>query len=384
MSIRPAYLTVRTILHWTATAVAALGSAGAFAGTPPPLHTEAQFSVSGLSSGAAMAVQIGVADADRVSGVGIVAGPPYLCAQGFVTKAVNDCLKIGSTELQKMLGPWFGPIFASSEKDIDVPDLITDTERMARDGRIAPIADLAHQRVWEYRGDDDAVVGVKASAAQRLYYEHFGAHFERGQPADGHIPHTMPTDDPSQGVCQTGDKDYVSDCHFDAAGALLKSLRDRPQALPGEADGQWYTLDQATFIPDLGHVTARAEKRRMLGLAASARVYVPPVCATANCQVHVVLHGCQQGIDQHIYDNFVEHAGYLRWAAPLRLVLLFPRVEAIKPYARGAWDNVANPNGCWDWWGYTTPTDLHAYAGKNAPQIRTIVNMVDYLGRSGR
>ena len=37
-----------------------------------------------------------------------------------------------------------------------------------------------------------------------------------------------------------------------------------------------------------------------------------------------------------------------------------------------------NPNGCWDWWGYT---DLD-YLGKDAPQIKAIWAMVEQLAQA--
>ena len=69
-------------------------SATAVAAEPlPPVsaHTE-RISVSGLSSGAAMATQLSVAYSDRVAAVGMMAGPPYGCAQGASRTAVINCL----------------------------------------------------------------------------------------------------------------------------------------------------------------------------------------------------------------------------------------------------------------------------------------------------
>ncbi|MFX5839722.1 hypothetical protein ABTE60_20645, partial [Acinetobacter baumannii] len=72
--------------------LAAFSIRTAMAEAPPVLDRieRTDFTVSGLSSGAAMAVQLGVAHSSRVRGIGIVSGPPYLCAQGFVTRATND------------------------------------------------------------------------------------------------------------------------------------------------------------------------------------------------------------------------------------------------------------------------------------------------------
>jgi hypothetical protein len=45
-----------------------------------------------------------------------------------------------------------------------------------------------------------------------------------------------------------------------------------------------------------------------------------------------------------------------------RLVILFPQVKA----------STINPDGCWDWWGYTGLD----YLSKNAPQITAVWAMV--------
>jgi hypothetical protein len=357
---------------------------------PPPLDKleRERFTVSGLSSGAAMAVQLAVVHSARVSGVGIVSGPPYLCAQGFVTTATNDCLIIGRSAwragVDSLFESLFGlSLFDSGEHDIAVQDLIGDTTRLARLGRIDPVTGIARLRVWEYRGSEDRVVGANASAAQATYFRHFGARVV--QDTARATPHTMPTSDPAQGACDTGDTDFVSGCDFDAAGSLLRNLLDMPAVQPDTGDGQWYVLQQADFVPVASgastDVTNRQEARRAIGLAKEARVFVPARCVAQRCRIHVALHGCRQGMQDASYRAFTDGAGYVRWAGPLRLVLLFPRVEAIRPFERGMWDSVGNPQGCWDWWGYTTPGDLHGYATRDAPQIRTLMNMVDHLAR---
>lgn len=363
-----------------ALSVAVLFAHTAVAEAPPVLERieRTDFTVSGLSSGAAMAVQLGVAHSSRVRGIGIVSGPPYLCAQGFVTQATNDCLVLGRGRLREMFGSLFGlSLFGSGEHDIDVDDLVSDTRKLAHQRRIDPIDRLASLHIWEYRGQDDRVVGAKASAAQHAYFRAFGATPKRGEPRS--TPHTMPTSDPAQGSCDTRDEDYVSGCDFDAAGELLRHLHHQPDARPGTGNGRWYVLKQADFVP-AGTADAQV-RRRALGLAEEARVYIPQRCLNESCQIHVALHGCKQGISDASYRAFTDSAGYVRWAGPLRLVLLFPRVGAIEPFERGLWDSVGNPMGCWDWWGYTTPGDLYGYATRDAPQMRTIVNMVDHLMR---
>ena len=38
-----------------------------------------------------------------------------------------------------------------------------------------------------------------------------------------------------------------------------------------------------------------------------------------------------------------------------------------------------NPQGCWDWWGYTGPD----YATRKGPQVLTVARMLAALGFTG-
>jgi poly(3-hydroxybutyrate) depolymerase len=110
----------------------------------------------------------------------------------------------------------------------------------------------------------------------------------------------------------------------------------------------------------------------------SGWLYVPAACqAGTRCRLHVALHGCKQGQDYMPLhspqgggplngDTFVRHAGYARWAETNRIVVLFPQAVSI-PFV--------NPDGCWDWWGYT---DDH-FADNQGIQMRAIRNMIDRL-----
>ena len=48
--------------------------------------------ISGVSSGAAMAVQYAVAHSQSVVGVGSIAGPAWGCADGSLSQAMNNCM----------------------------------------------------------------------------------------------------------------------------------------------------------------------------------------------------------------------------------------------------------------------------------------------------
>ena len=74
----------------------------------------------------------------------------------------------------------------------------------------------------------------------------------------------------------------------------------------------------------------------------------------ADCRLHIAFHGCRQGAE-FIGDRFVANAGLNEWASQNQIVVVYPQISA----------SVMNPQGCWDWWGYTGPQ----YDQKNGKQI---------------
>jgi poly(3-hydroxybutyrate) depolymerase len=105
-------------------------------------------------------------------------------------------------------------------------------------------------------------------------------------------------------------------------------------------------------------------------------VYIPLACRAGGCRVHVAFHGCLQGRSQ-IGEQFAREGGYNRWADTNRLIVLYP--QAIARWGWGPWpwptSFVYNPNGCWDWWGYTGAT----YATRYGPQVRAVDAMLERL-----
>src|SRR4051812_33871663 len=90
----PMKKTIRSDVFAGAAALALL-TAGPAEATPLPSYTVdlGQTTVSGLSSGAFMALQFHVAFSDTVKGAGIIAGGPYDCARGQLNLALFQCMK---------------------------------------------------------------------------------------------------------------------------------------------------------------------------------------------------------------------------------------------------------------------------------------------------
>jgi len=80
--------------------------------------------------------------------------------------------------------------------------------------------------------------------------------------------------------------------------------------------------------------------------------------------VHVAYHGCEQTVAD-IGLTYVMNAGYNEWAEANDIIVLYPQAQR----------STMNPNGCFDWWGYTGAE----YATKLAPQNIVVNGMVKWL-----
>jgi len=325
----------------------------------PGLNTNPnEISVSGLSSGGYMAVQFHVAYSSRIKGAGVIAGGPYFCAKDDQNTAINICSCTGFTSCQ--------PGQAAQM----VPDLIQITNQKAGQGTIDPTSNLAHSRLWLFSGSADSVVPTPVMQALETYYKHYvnpsNIFFEKGVPAE----HAMPTDSFGNACSFRGDP-FINNCHFDAAGELLKWIYGNLNPKnTGTLSGRFIEFNQSEFLASpASH-----------GMSPSGWVYVPATCEHAQCRLHIVFHGCKQypaapfasGPQGKIGDTYVRNTGYNQWADTNNIVVLYPQANAMNIGTRLP---RSNPSGCWDWWGY----DDGAYAQKNGHQMVAVKLMADRL-----
>jgi poly(3-hydroxybutyrate) depolymerase len=301
----------------------------------PALDAEKVFTVSGVSSGAYMAVQFQVAHSALVKGVGAIAGGPYYCAQGGVWAAYYHCRTPG----------WFTPLPA-------IAALKAQTDRLAAAGRIDGPQNLAASRAWLFTGTEDRTVTRDVVEALYAFYGRYGANVAivRDKPAG----HAMVTQDAGS-ACPVTAAPYINDCDYDAAGELLAHLLGKLEPKASRESGRLLQFDQSPF-GSYG-----------ISMSSEGYVYVPKSCEAIRCRVHVAFHGCRQNADE-VAQRFVREAGYNRWADANRLIVLYP--QTIKRY----W-GMYNPRGCWDWWGYTGAQ----YHTKDGAQIRAVKAMLDRL-----
>lgn len=304
---------------------------------------QAKVSISGLSSGAFMAVQYDVAFSASTVGVGVVAGGPYNCA--WVNMGgITTCMQ-GSP---------------SPEASYDA------AVGFATTGQIDPVANLARGRVYVFGGTQDSVVKLSATTATAQFFQKAGVpadalRFDNGLAA-GHAFIS-----PSFGnICATNAAPYVNQCAgtdgapYDQPGTILSHIYGALKAKATALSAQPVAFDQSEFASALS------------GMATTGYVYVPAACRTGGagkCAVHVVFHGCQQGASV-VGDDVYAKAGYNQWADANNIIVLYPQVSPTTvPF---------NLQGCWDWWGYSGLN----FQVKSAPQLSAVKAMVDRLTKA--
>ena len=320
------------------------GKAGAAEALPGFDADANNVTVSGLSSGGYMAVQMHVAHSATVKGAGVIAAGPYYCAQGGLWKAYYHCTDPGL----------FAPLPPTAA-------LRAEAEAQAKAGRIDATVNLASSRAWLFAGSKDKTVSRDVVEALLAFYSQYkaGTQIVGDKPAG----HAMVTGSAGS-ECGATQPPFINNCGYDAAGELLRHLLG-PASPPAKESGRLLRFDQNPFA---------AGDALAISLAAQGYVYVPAICKSARCRVHVAFHGCRQNAGE-VGERFVREAGYNRWADAHRLIVLYPQTANRNGYAYGSWNYVWNPRGCWDWWGYTGAL----YHTKEGPQIRAVKAMLERL-----
>lgn len=335
----------------------AAGAAIPAAGEPlPALGVDlGKTSVSGLSSGAYMAGQFQVAYSGLVIGAGIVAGGPYACASDpngaflpvwpfalglNLDRALNRCMQDGG---------WFS--------DVPSASLLGGIAQSLADKRaLDPLGGLRADKVYIFTGANDDTVERAVVERAAEFYEELGV-----PPANitlvkhDKAAHAFITEEGGLACGKEGEP-FLNDCDLDQAGDILKAIYGELQAPGSEAAGGYVTFEQSPFLSGFGDA----------GMDEEGVAFIPQACVSQpGCAPHVVFHGCKQGRER-IGETFIKGTGFARWAATNRIVLLFPQVVA---------NNSTNPNGCWDWWGYTGRHFLE----RDAPQMLAVRRMLDAL-----
>jgi hypothetical protein len=233
--------------------------------------------------------------------------------------------------------------------------LAEQAKTLAERGKIDDLAGLRGDKIYIFSSTKDETVESPVVEQAVQFYQVLGVPkasiaFVKNDKA----AHAFITETEGQ-ACGTAGEPFINDCDYDQAKAILETIYGGLRG-PGDASsGRYIAFDQKPF----------AAGSSGSGMADEGVVYIPSPCAgEAGCPVHVIFHGCKQGREK-LGDTFIKASGFARWAAANRLVLLFPQVVA----------SSANPNGCWDWWGYTGRRFLE----RDAPQMQAVRKMIGRL-----
>ncbi|HEY6528297.1 MAG TPA: hypothetical protein VIZ65_06355 [Cellvibrionaceae bacterium] len=310
-------------------------------------------SVSGLSSGAFMTSQFYLSYSDIMVGAGIVAGGPYLCAQSWVGQ---DYLTNATTACMKPLTPMSAP---------NTPLLEKLTKKLDAENLIDPLVNLANDKIYLFSGHADQVVSTNVVNQTQKFYKDLGVPAQSLRYVTNvDAGHALITADKTDSTCNITQPPFINNCGFNQAWDILNFIYANLTAPgQGEAKGKIIEFNQTEFIDS-----------PYSSMSASAFVYVPDQCRAGGCKLHIVFHGCLQGAAV-IGDHYYAKTGYNPIADANNFIVLYPQVQpsTTTPF---------NPQGCWDFWGYSDPISArHDYFSKQAPQIRAVRAMVTRLSQ---
>lgn len=331
-------------------------------------------SISGLSSGAFMTVQLQLAHSASFVGAGVIAGGPYRCVESFRQAAAGaeDAYILNAEYIcMAPLTPSTGP---------DAKHLADLARKTAAAGLIDPVDNLKSQRVYLFTGTLDTVVNSSVVRATRAFYAALGVPddqiaFVDNQPAG----HCIFTDNPDDSPLDANRPPYIN-CgggmqSHDILGHIYPDLKP-PAPAPA---GALLRFDQTEFVDGRFHWASMGEV---------GWIYVPRAVMDGEPAhgVHIVLHGCKQGQAYVDYVNgrpainqqapfgarYITGTGYNEMAESNNLIMLYPQATGDDGGA------VQNPDGCWDWWGYTAAGAAQPdYYSKDALQIRALHAMLE-------
>jgi poly(3-hydroxybutyrate) depolymerase len=317
-------------------------------------------SISGISSGAFMAVQFATAWSSVIKGVGVVAGGPYWCAKADADDVIN-----GFTQpVMNAIGPCMaGP-------PTELSNSFAKADAKAASGEIDPLKFVSRQKVYVFHGYNDAVVAKSVTDAAAGFYRHYLGESGRGnlyyQTTIGAGHSLVIGEGPHQdglNACADNAVPFIDQCGYDQAGIILQHIYGALNAPNrGKLTGALWQFDQSAYT--------RPDSPGSLSMGDTGYVFVPKECDEgAACRVHIALHGCKQDFGD-IGRRYIDDTGYNAWADTNRLIVLYPQTMAssFAPF---------NPQACWDWWSYVNHAD--SYVTRSGPQIRTIKAMLDAL-----
>lgn len=292
-----------------------------------------------------MATQLAVAWPERFSGVGVAAAGPWGCSRGALSLALGQCM--------------------TTRRGLpSLVELDTRREHYESQRLVGSPAALSQLHVYIWHGAEDNIVDPELGSLLAEQWRRWLAMPDAQLQAvesesTGHgwpvrLPRRDAIDPEALGGCRQGGGSHVLACNEDMAGNMLMWLYPERAASPGH--GELIAFDQSEFA--------------VKGLADTGYVFIPQQCEEGGCPATIALHGCQMSVDA-IGDTFIRHSGLNRWAAEYGQIVVYPQAKS----------SMANPQGCWDWWGFAESTwqinPLHDT--RDGTQVSALMAMLDRL-----
>lgn len=290
-----------------------------------------EFTVSGISSGAFMSTQMHFAYSKDVRSSAVIAGGPYYCATGLIM-STTSC----------MLYPQF----------IATPYILSYIAVQEEAGAIDPTSNLKDSTVFIYSGLFDTVVLQPVVVINESIYKQYvnsaniSSHYEIAS------QHAWITDNYGS-PCAMLTSPYINNCSLDIANKILTKAYGELKPKTKMISANLSSFNQKQYIT-----------KSLSSMADTGYIYIPTHCTTSTCRIHVVFHGCKMSYSI-IGDLFIKNSGLNEWAEANDIVIIYPQTVA-------STFSPMNPEGCWDWWGYSG----HDYAIKSGVQMKAVYDMV--------
>ncbi|CAL8116699.1 unnamed protein product [Orchesella dallaii] len=279
--------------------------------------------ISGLSSGGAIAMQYHVAFSSEIKGAAIFAGVPFGCYK------VNYCM------------------YAST---VIVSNLAKDITDLATANKIDNPRNLNGTKVFVFHGTRDTTVDPAFGRKLEQLYQVFGG-VTKNEYTIGAV-HGFPTNFYGAPCGSSSAATYyINNCNYHGSNIAMNHLLGGSFAPPASsAAGQLLQYDQTEFGGSA-----------VSSMDSTGFVYIPTGCQdkTRQCKLHIAFHGCAQS-KTNLNDIYARKIGMLEVAEANNIIVLFPQAA---PNIL-----VGNPNACWDWWGYLGANFLN----KDGAQMKAV------------
>eukprot|EP00039_Didymoeca_costata_P004336 m.72698 g.72698 ORF g.72698 m.72698 type:complete len:363 (-) comp12349_c0_seq3:197-1285(-) len=339
---------------------------------PHSIQASGRVSVSGISSGADLAVQLQVAYADVFSGVGVFAGQGFHCA---VQRFPLDPLQHPDPSVPYCDGcpPNTTLLYDHCKRDPSWTNnaslLANFAKEQADKGTISSLDQLAEAKIYLYRGTDDHTYNKGSVNTTANFFRHFvqeeSIYFE----SKINSSHLLPGINPY--LCWWEEWAGKDNCTYDGAGEALHWIYGKNAFPNGRFAGN--STDLLKYMVPFKQKKFFPKDGRDPFLADDGMIFIPPSCqdknsselATQKCKVHLFLHGCGVTFS---YSVFSTYGGFNEWAYKNDMIVFYPKMST-----RGNTKQLKS--GCFDGYGQTGVD----YDLRTSSQMTTIVNIVNHL-----